>query len=152
MKSRTQRLLWMGSMLTSLLSTPLLSAGDAFCQLPDSCSSLEAAVDDASCASIQIAQSAIVDDASILRSLEWSGLSGGGPLLFGQLVIGGERTEVILTDIHFDASTSIFAGRYDHSIAIRWVSVQKSRARSSNASGAGNCVFGGSVLFDRFEL
>ena len=138
-------------LLATLLLLPLGALGQT-CQVPDDRPTLQLAVDDSNCSTVEITISAIVENVIVSRSVSISGKLGAKSRVIGQMVISGSGVSASLRDLHVDTSDQFFAGCFDQALYVADnASVDISNVRISNLDGSGTCVFVEEVFANGFE-
>ncbi|MDX2438176.1 MAG: hypothetical protein QNL88_14135 [Acidobacteriota bacterium] len=133
-----------------VLGGSAMSASAQTCNVPGNRSSIQIAVNDASCSTIAIGPGTFAEIVSINRSLTMVGSGIGLTTITGQVMVNGFGVDVLISDLSVDTTGPGSAGCFDD--AMRVVAGANARAinvRAINATGSGPCLI--PLFADGFE-
>lgn len=121
------------------------------CVVPNQRSTIQAAVNDPSCTTIQIQAGTFPEIVRINRDLTLVGAGIDLTTITGEVVVSGAGVVVLMTDFAVDTSVPGSAGCFGDAIQVgRGAEALAVRVRGLNAKGSGPCLVG--ILFaDGFE-
>ena len=132
----------------ALVTTSRLSAGT--CTVPGSHGTIQEAVDDTGCSTIELAAQVYEESVSIDRNLTLQGASGGGSTIEGRLLVGGAGSEVSANHLKVDTTTANLAGCFQRALEVNGGARLTGQGLELRNSLEGDCL--AAVIFaDGFE-
>lgn len=132
-----------------VLAWPQLALAGS-CNVPGSHATIQEAVDDPGCSTVELAAQVYPESVTVTRSLTLQGALGGGSTIEGRLIVDGADTDVTATDLAVDTSTANLAGCFSRALEVRGSAALAGQGLQIRNSLAGFCP-AGLIFSDGFE-